>query len=197
MNRRDSVRIAIVLAAVACTAAGFAAARSAQEGLSLDRLPAAVRAAAEAHANGAAITEIEQGTMRGRVVYEVEFARNGGEVTVLLSDRGDALETETAIRAGDLPQVVRDAVEGGFPGGRIVEAESIEVYVFEVEVAHDGKTVEVRVLPNGVIEQQEADDDADDEEEDDDGEGDEEDDDAEGEDDDAEGEDDDGAGGKG
>lgn len=58
--------------------------------LTLDQLPAAVKAAALKQANGVAISEIEEETKKGKTVYEVKF----GDTEVTLDANGNVLSTK-------------------------------------------------------------------------------------------------------
>lgn len=58
--------------------------------LTLDQLPAAVKAAALKQANGVAISEIEEETKKGKTVYEVKF----GDTEVTLDANGKVLSTK-------------------------------------------------------------------------------------------------------
>ena len=58
--------------------------------LTLDQLPAAVKAAALKQANGVAISEIEEETKKGKTVYEVKF----GDTEVTLDANGTVLSSK-------------------------------------------------------------------------------------------------------
>ena len=93
-------------------------------------------------------------------MYEIEYARAGGEASLVLSADGDLIAMESEIPADALPQAVRDALEVRYPDAVIVEAESVQLFYYEVEVVVDGETRELTVLASGAIEDDERDDDA-------------------------------------
>ena len=66
----------------------------ADEEVSLEQVPAAVRAAIEKHAGQGEIVKIERETEDGRVVYEAEVIVNGKEVEFQVSATGEYLGAE-------------------------------------------------------------------------------------------------------
>jgi len=90
--------LAIVLAG-AGLAVGIGAAATQQLGedevaVSIDQVPAAVKAALLAHAEGGTINEIEMETEKGQVVYEAEVVINGKEVDIEVAADGTVLGKE-------------------------------------------------------------------------------------------------------
>jgi hypothetical protein len=66
--------------------AGFAAAKESK--VTLEQVPAAVKAAIEKELQGAAIKEIEQETEGDKTVYEVEYMKDGKEVEFCVTPDG-------------------------------------------------------------------------------------------------------------
>jgi uncharacterized membrane protein YkoI len=60
----------------------------------IDELPPAVRATVERETTGGQIEEIERESKDGRVVYEVEFTRDGLEIELEVAEDGTVLERE-------------------------------------------------------------------------------------------------------
>jgi uncharacterized membrane protein YkoI len=60
----------------------------------IDELPPAVRATVERETTGGQIEEIERESKDGRVVYEVEFTRDGLEIELEIAEDGTVLERE-------------------------------------------------------------------------------------------------------
>lgn len=77
--------LAVVLAAPALALA---------DGVPLEQVPAAVRAAIERELGDGRLEEIERETRDGRPVYEVEFTRNDKEHEVLIAEDGTVLKRE-------------------------------------------------------------------------------------------------------
>ncbi len=71
--------------------------------LTIDQVPAAVKAAILEVSKGAKITEIEQETKDGQVVYEAEWANADGktETEITIAADGTVLKTETETEAVD------------------------------------------------------------------------------------------------
>jgi len=96
--KRRYIMLAIVLAG-AGLAVGIGAAATQQLGedevaVSIDQVPAAVKAALLAHAEGGTINEIEMETEKGQVVYEAEVVINGKEVDIEVAADGTVLGKE-------------------------------------------------------------------------------------------------------
>jgi hypothetical protein len=75
---------------LSCCLAVVGSAWAEDKKLTLDELPAAVKAAALKQANGVAISEIEEETKKGKTVYEVTF----GDTEVTLDANGKVLSTK-------------------------------------------------------------------------------------------------------
>lgn len=66
-----------------------------EEAVTLDELPAAVRATVEKETAGAEIEELEKGTEGGKTFYEVEFKKDGETPEVIIDPDGSVLKRET------------------------------------------------------------------------------------------------------
>ena len=60
--------------------------------LTIEQLPAPVRATVEQETKGGKITDIEQDHERGKVIYEVEFTLDGKEYELDVAEDGKLLE---------------------------------------------------------------------------------------------------------
>lgn len=65
-----------------------------EEEVSLDEVPAAVKATLLKEAKGATIGEIEKGNENGKTVYEAEFKVDGKKVEIKIAEDGTVLERE-------------------------------------------------------------------------------------------------------
>jgi hypothetical protein len=65
---------------------------SAGQDLTLEQLPAPVRATVDREAKGGQITDIEQDQERGQVIYEVEFTLEGKQYELDIAADGALLE---------------------------------------------------------------------------------------------------------
>jgi hypothetical protein len=75
------------------------AAWSAEKGekhMTMDELPAAVKATVEKESTGGQVGEVEKETHRGKTFYEVQITKNGQESYVHVSPEGKVLKRETA-----------------------------------------------------------------------------------------------------
>lgn len=117
-------------------------------------------------------TEVEW-EMESETEYEANFEMEGKEYSAKFDQAGTWLETETAIKVTDLPEVVTKSLNKEFPGYTIDEAEKADTFdkgtVYEVEVEKGEETWVVVVSADGTILKKELDneDDDDDEEDDD------------------------------
>jgi len=84
---------ALAIAAVCITIVGISVV-VADEEVSIEKMPAAVRATIEKHAGQGEIVEIERETEDGQVVYEAEVIVNGEEVEFQVSATGEYLGVE-------------------------------------------------------------------------------------------------------
>jgi hypothetical protein len=124
--------------------------------------PVAVRKAFARYAGGARATEVERITDDGFTAYELSFADGRGESSVVFSAAGELIETEQAIAPGSLPEAIRQALLEAYPDARIVEAESVQLQYYEVELQMGDDRVDVVALATGEIESDDDDEDEDD-----------------------------------
>ena len=91
------------LALIAGLGVLLATAHAEEEGkeITIDQVPAAVKATILAQANGAKLTEIEVETKHGKQVYEAEFENNGATVKVVVDAAGVLLKTKVEKEDGD------------------------------------------------------------------------------------------------
>ncbi len=137
----------------------------------LGKAPAAVRNAFRDVAGKAPAARVEQIVHGGRTVYEIEYQYRAALATVAMSERGEVMELELPVPAAELPEAVLAALLQAFPGATIVEAESVQVSYFEVNIEQNGARREVVVLASGRIGDDDGEDDEGGDEDDDDGDG--------------------------
>ncbi|GAB4127110.1 MAG: PepSY-like domain-containing protein [Ignavibacteriales bacterium] len=61
----------------------------------------------------------------GKAEYEAGFKENGKDVSVVFDEKGNLIETETAIQISELPKSVAPFVEKNYAGFKITEAAKI------------------------------------------------------------------------
>jgi len=120
-----------------------------------DTAPEAVRAAIRKLAPGQSIGQVERDTEDGLTTFEVEYTSAGGKVTASLSETGEILEIERD--APTLPDAVTKAIAKAMPGAKVVKSESIQVFMYEVVVEKDGKRQEIKIAPNGEMDEEDED----------------------------------------
>jgi hypothetical protein len=91
--------------------------------------------------------------------YEAEFKMNNTDMSVVYDEKGTALEIESKIKEGELPQAVKATIAKDFTGYKIDEIEKIEakgVTTFEMEAKKDKQEYELVFDNNGKLLKQEA-----------------------------------------
>ena len=171
-----------------------------EEEVSLDAVPAAVKATILEEANGAEVEEVEREVEDGKVVYEAEFEVDGQEVEIEVAKDGTLLsreidddeedgddddgdededEDEDEVSLDEVPAAVKATILKEADGAEVEEVEKeIEdgKVVYEAEFEVDGQEVEIEVAEDGTLLSREIDDDDDgDDDDDDDGDEDDED----------------------
>ena len=137
-----------------------------EEEVSLDQVPAEVRATLLKFAKGATIDEIERETKNGIVTYEAEWEVNGREIEVELTASGEVIGVEKEVAAADVPAAVRAVVAKKFPNGAKVEYEMITLHFYEVEGKVAGMEREILISPAGELMHAEEEDEHDDDDHD-------------------------------
>ncbi len=95
MRKRWAVTVvsAFVLVALAARV-GWAGKRKKEEKVTIDQVPAAVKATILKEAKGAKIKEIEKETKKGKTIYEAEFVVDGKEIEIKVAADGKLLSRE-------------------------------------------------------------------------------------------------------
>lgn len=154
---RKSVFLGAVALAFLLGAAGVGAK---EERVPKDRIPKAVMDALLARFPKAKIDTCVKEKEGGDVVYDIEFKVEGRHCESDIKENGAYINFEQAIKAGDLPKAVRDAIDQKYPRARLKEImQETEVHgkdeklsAYEVVLVPAGKKeVEVRVSPEGKI----------------------------------------------
>lgn len=125
-----------------------------EEVITLDKAPAAVRAAAVKLAGDAAnITKVvKEEDDEDRVRYEVEFKDGATECAAVFSTAGELMETEKATTEAKLPAAVMAAIRRAYPKAVFANPFVVTKVFYEIEVVVDGKKHEVKVDASGDIE---------------------------------------------
>lgn len=130
---------------------GGVASLSAGEKIALDALPQPVLSAVEARFPGAKLLSAERESAQS---YEVKLRHAGHRIEVELRDDGVITDLSGRVPVASLPAPVTAAVEGRFPGAKLLKAElDVEagVETFELELRHEKRRYEVEVTSAGRI----------------------------------------------
>lgn len=118
--------------------------------VTLEELPAAVRATLLKEAGGAAITEIERETEDGQTVYEAEFEVNGEEVEVKIAPDGTLLGREIEDKEEDEAVISADQVPAPALAALMKAAGGATIAKMEMDHAHGATIYEAEWSVNGV-----------------------------------------------
>jgi uncharacterized membrane protein YkoI len=138
------------------TGAGHAAARSekpeatADQKLTMSKLPPAVRATVEAESKGATVKGISSEKENGKTVYELETIVNGRTRDLMIDATGRVYVVEEQLDVEAAPPAVRSAIEAK---GKILSLESVRksgITTYEAQVqTKAGKKLAVDVDASG------------------------------------------------
>lgn len=138
------------------------AAQEDEEQVTLDQIPAAVKATILKESAGGKITEIERETKNGKTVYEAEFLLDGNEIEIKVAPDGTLLGREVEHEGDDeddltldqVPEAARAALLKLAGGARILKAERERehgVLVYEAQWAANGTKHEAAVTADGTL----------------------------------------------
>ena len=140
--------------------------------VSLNEVPAAVKATILKETKGGKIKEIEREKEDGKIVYEVEFVLAGKKCAITVDPAGKLLGKEVAVTLDEVPAPVKATILKEAKGAKIKEIEKETKngrVIYEAEFVVDGKEVEIKVDPSGKLlgrEVEKEDDDKDDDDDD-------------------------------
>jgi len=123
--------------------------KDAEKSTSVEKAPQAVQAALDKELHGAKATSLKREVADGFATYEAEYAANGVECSMKLSEDGTALETEQGVAVSAIPASVTAQIEKRFPKATIKEAQRVVLTFFEVTLDTGGKESEVKMFANG------------------------------------------------
>lgn len=129
------------------------ASRAAEQKLSRNQLPEAVRKTADEQARNATVRAYSKDTEDGQLEYEVSMTFNGHNRDVAIGPDGRLLEVEEEVSFDALPAKVRTGLTAKANGARVGKVESITkrgiLVAYEAQIAKAGKHAEVQVGPDG------------------------------------------------
>ncbi|MBU6392681.1 MAG: hypothetical protein KGQ83_10635 [Planctomycetes bacterium] len=117
-------------------------------------MPVAVKATIEKATTGGKVKEIEKKQHGGKVIYDVDYVKDGKEKEIEVAQDGTIVKTEEKTTIDKVPAVVKAAIEKATAGGKVKKIEK-EQYdgkvVYDVEYVKDGKEKEINVAEDGTI----------------------------------------------
>jgi hypothetical protein len=166
MHARLSMMVVVVAVAFATLPAR---AGEPARNLKKSEMPEAVARAVKENKPGAEIGTLTMENESGINLYDIEFKAGQGEIEV--AEDGTVMDVATIVQMKDLPKAAADAITKAAAGATVKHLEKSEVraeieaqgdkgrvtklpaakYVYEAELAKDGKTGEVQVDPEGKI----------------------------------------------
>jgi len=162
MKRTKGLLPLIGLGVVGALAFAAWAAQEDEEQVTLDQVPAAVKATILKESAGGKITEIERETKDGKTVYEAEFLLNGNEIEIKVAPDGTLLGREVEHEGDDeddltldqVPEAARAALLKLAGGAKILKAERERehgVLVYEAQWVANGTKHEAAVTADGTL----------------------------------------------
>lgn len=170
MRKRYLLAGALMVAALGAGIVGISGVLADEE-VSLQEVPDAVRATIEKHAGQGEIVEVEREIEDGQVVYEAEVVVDGKELELMISAAGQLLSTgaeeedddededgededEESVTREQLPRAVQDALSKALPDAQIGELtrEAEDGFVvYEAGYEANGAEHEAKLTEGGQI----------------------------------------------
>lgn len=154
MSRRWVLCIVMGLSLLAAVAATGWASGDDEEQVSIDQVPAAVKATILKEAKGGTVKKIERETEKGKTIYEAEINIDGREIEIEVAADGTLLEIEEEVSLDQVPAAVKATILKEAKGAAIMEVEretSSGKTFYEAEWRADGKEVEIKVAADGTL----------------------------------------------
>ena len=139
--------------------------------VTLDQVPASVRATILKEAGTNTIDEIEKKTENGVTMYEAEWKVGGKEVEIKVTPDGKIVAREIEVTIDQVPAAVKATILKEAAGNKIeeIEAETKNgTTTYEAEWHEGDKEIEIKVAPDGTLLKKEIEDDDEDGDDDDD-----------------------------
>jgi hypothetical protein len=124
----------------------------ADEEAELNDQPAAVQKTAHEQIGNSKVTEVEPSFEEGQHATEVEYTESGKKMAVVIAKDGTLIQKEYRMSPGDAPDIIKAAVMGQYPDGKISHIKEVErkdVKFFEVSVKAGGKSHQLKLDEQG------------------------------------------------
>jgi len=120
--------------------------------VTMNELPAAVRQAITARAQGGSIRGLSMEVKNGKKIYEAELTMNGRNTDISLDEQGNLIEAELTTTLDKIPAPARDAIQKQAGTGSVLTVEEVTEKgktIYEAEIDRAGKKSEIKVDANG------------------------------------------------
>ncbi len=165
LKRRVQLALVGLALVVGVAVTGLANGDEDEEKVSIDQVPAAVKATILKEAGGATIKEIERETKNGKTAYEAEWVADGKEIEIKVAPDGALLKREVEEEDDDdgdeekipldqVPVKAREALLKHARGATITEVEREKergVVLYEAQWKADGREHEAKVTASGEL----------------------------------------------
>lgn len=153
--RFSTKTLRLIILGVACTSIGALAvwagedADDGEKPVTLEQVPAPVRATIEEQTKGAKDLKVSSETDDGFTVFEAEFESGGVKKSLDLTDAGVVIERESAVSGAAVPKGVTEKILAKHPKAEIKEIQEVVSTYYEVTCLVGGKEHEMKVYANG------------------------------------------------
>jgi hypothetical protein len=162
MKNKATWLAVIGLGVIGMTALGVWAENGYEEEVTLDQVPAAVKATILRESAEGKITEIERETKNGKVLYEAEFRLGSAEIEITIAPDGTVIgrevegpeDDEDDLHINHVPEPARSALLDIADGAPIIGAERDRehgVVIYEADWLVDGIRHEAAVMADGTL----------------------------------------------
>lgn len=131
------------------------AAQEMEKRITMNQLPAVVRAAVKEHSRGAKIRGLAKETAGGENFYEVELIVEGHHKDIIFDAKGNVVTIEEQVTLESLPAEVKAEIQKQAGKSRIISIESVTehgaIAYYEAHLRNRGKAREIKVKPNGKL----------------------------------------------
>lgn len=153
--------IALALSgAMACKCLGLGEEGEEDEKVTLDQVPAAVKAGLLRESQGYEIKEIEKGDEDGKTTYEADLVKGTEKAEIAVDADGKLVSRETILKLDQIPAAVAAAIKkdaaGGTIGDEIEKGTEGGKTVYTATITKDGKKGEVVFGEDGSVVKREA-----------------------------------------
>ncbi len=154
MRSKTWVAVASIVIFVAFSVTINATAGEKEEKMTINKVPAAVKAAIEKATTGGKVKEIEKKQHDGKVSYDVDYVKDGEKKEIKVAENGKIIKTEEKTTINKVPAVVKAAIEKATTGGKVKEIKKEQhdgKVSYDVDYVKDGEKKEIEVAENGTI----------------------------------------------